>query len=109
MILITGAGGKTGRALIRSLSKSERVCAFVHREEQVLAAKSLGAKKVIVGDLRDEAAIGSAMQGTQAVYHVCPNMSPDEFVIGNLVIAESRKAKIEHFVFHSVLHPQTER
>jgi uncharacterized protein YbjT (DUF2867 family) len=109
MILITGAGGKTGRALIRALSKSERVCAFVHREEHVPVAKSLGAEKAVVGDLRDEAAIGFAMQGVRAVYHVCPNMSPDEFVIGNLAIGESRKAKVERFVFHSVLHPQTEK
>jgi uncharacterized protein YbjT (DUF2867 family) len=109
MILITGAGGKTGRALIRALSKSERVCAFVHREEHVAVAKSLGAEKVIVGDLRDEAAIRSAMRGARAVYHVCPNMSPDEFVIGNLVIGEARRAEVEHFVFHSVLHPQTEK
>ena len=109
MILITGAGGKTGRALTKALSNVERVCAFVHREEQVWVLKSLGAERVIVGDMRDESAIRSAMQGVRAIYHVCPNMSPDETVIGNLVIREARKAGVEHFVYHSVLHPQTEK
>ena len=109
MILITGAGGKTGRALIKSLSKVESVCAFVHREEQGGVVRDLGAEKVIVGDLQDEAAIRLAMEGTRAVYHVCPNMSLGEEVIGALVLGEAQKADVEHFVYHSVLHPQTER
>jgi uncharacterized protein YbjT (DUF2867 family) len=36
-------------------------------------------------------------------------MSPDEMPIGKLVIGEARKADVEHFVYHSVLHPQTEK
>jgi uncharacterized protein YbjT (DUF2867 family) len=71
--------------------------------------KSLGAQEVIVGDLRDEMAIQSAMQGARAVYHICPNMSPDELAIGKVVIREARRAGVEHFVYHSVLHPQTEK
>jgi uncharacterized protein YbjT (DUF2867 family) len=109
MILLTGAGGKTGKALIQSLSKAESVCAFARREEQAAELKSLGAEKVIVGDLRDETAIRTAMQGVRAVYHICPNMSPDEAEMGGLVIGEARKAGLGHFVYHSVLHPQTGR
>ena len=109
MLLITGAGGKTGKALIRALSKAEGVCAFVRREGYVPVAQSLGAEKVIVGDMHDEAVIRSAMKGVRAVYHICPNMSPDELVVGNLVIGEAQKAGIQHFVYHSVLHPQTEK
>jgi uncharacterized protein YbjT (DUF2867 family) len=109
MILVTGAGGKTGRALAKVLAKVETVCAFVHREEHVSALKSRGAEKVIVGDLGDETAIRSAMQGARSVYHICPNMSSDEFAIGRLVINEARKVGLEHLVYHSVLHPQTEK
>ena len=109
MILITGAGGKTGRSLVRTLSKVESVCAFVHREEHVSVVKSLGADKIIVGDMRDKSAIHSAMQGVRSVYHICPNMNPDEEGIGKLVIGEARKAGVKHFVYHSVLHPQTEK
>jgi NAD(P)H dehydrogenase (quinone) len=59
--------------------------------------------------MRDASAIRLAMQGIRAVYHVCPNMSPEEMVIGNLVIREARNAGVEHFVYHSVLHTQTEK
>jgi uncharacterized protein YbjT (DUF2867 family) len=109
MILITGAGGKTGRALASSLSKVESVCALVHREEQISTLKSLGAKKIILGDMRDEAVIRSALEGVRAVYHICPNMRPDEVVIGKWVIGEAQKAGVEHFLYHSVLHSQTQK
>ena len=109
MILITGAGGKTGKAIVKSLSSTESISALVHREEHVSALKSLGAEKVIMGDLRDDDAIRYSMQGIRAVYHICPNMSPDELKIGKLVINEARKAGVEHFVYHSVLHPQVEK
>ncbi len=109
MILITGAGGKTGRLLVKVLSKVESVCAFVHREEYIPILKSLGAEKVIVGDMRDESAISRAMQSVQSVYHICPNMNPNEIVIGRLVIVAARKNRIERLVYHSVLHPQTEK
>ena len=109
MIVITGAGGKTGKALIKALSKVENVCAFVHREEHVAVLKALGADKVMIGDLRDESAIGRAMQGARSVYHICSNMNPNEMVIGRLILAAARKSGIGHFVYHSVLHPQTEK
>jgi len=87
----------------------EDVCALVHREEQVSVAKTLGAQKALVGDLRDESAIRSAMQEVRAVYYICPNMSAEEVKIGEFVIDAARRQQVEHLVYHSVLHPQTER
>lgn len=109
MILITGAGGKTGRALIRMLSKTESICAFVYREELASVVRQFGVEKVVVGDMREESSVRLGMEGVRAVYHICPNMSPDEAGIGNLVIKAARKAGVKHFVYHSVLHPQTEK
>lgn len=109
MILITGAGGKTGRALIRALSMSENICAFVHNGEQAVMVKALGVKRAVVGDLRDEGTIRSAMQGVSALYHICPNMNQNEAEIGELLIRAARDCEVQHFVYHSVLHPQTEK
>ena len=109
MILVTGAGGKTGRTLIKALSNVESVCAFVHRDEYAAVLKSLGAVKVFVGDMRDESAIRSALQGVRSVYHICPNMNPDEAAIGRLIIEAALEGGVEHFVYHSVLHPQVEK
>ena len=109
MILVTGASGKTGRAVIRALiARGEAVRALVHRPDQVRATQDLGAQEIIVGDMRDRAAIESAAHSVLAIYHICPNMHPDEVAIGQAVIAAARSAGVERLVYHSVLHPQTE-
>jgi uncharacterized protein YbjT (DUF2867 family) len=48
------------------------------------------------------------MAGARAVYHICPNVHPAEVQIGATAIAAARAAGVEHFAFHSVLHPQSE-
>ncbi len=109
MILITGAGGKTGKAVVKVLAaKSEAVRAFVHREEYESVVKALGAQEAVVGGLGDEAALRGAMEGVRAVYHICPNVNSEEQRIGELVIGAAQATGVEHFVFHSVLHPQAE-
>ncbi len=108
MILVTGASGKTGKAVIKSLSQVERVCAFVRDEKHTESLKSLGAEKVIVGDLLDKSAMLSATKNIRAIYHICPNMNQHEVEIGKLVLDSAKQNGIEHFVYHSVLHPQIE-
>jgi NAD(P)H dehydrogenase (quinone) len=112
MILVTGAAGKTGRAVIRALAaRGEMVRALVHRPKQASVAVDAGARDVVSGDMRDQAvmdrAAGAANQ-VRAIYHICPNMSPDELSIAQVAVRAAQAAGIEHFVYHSVLHPQTE-
>jgi NAD(P)H dehydrogenase (quinone) len=109
MILVTGAPGKTGRAVIQALAKSRaRIRALAHRSDQVAELEALGVDDVVVGDLTDEACVVRAVKGARAIYHMAPNVSPDEVAIGRIVIAAAKGAGVEHFVFHSVLHPQIE-
>lgn len=108
MILVTGAAGKTGREVIKALvGRGERVRAFVHREEQRQIVLSVGAAEALVGDLLDQAVFDEAVDGIKAIYHICPNVSPDEVEIGRIAISKSRSYGVERFVYHSVLHPQT--
>jgi len=109
MILVTGAAGKTGRAVISALcAREEEVRALVHHDEQTKFVKSVGAQESIVGDMRDANTLAKAARGVRAIYHICPNVNPDEVVIGKAAIAAAQGAGVEHFVFHSVLHPQAE-
>jgi uncharacterized protein YbjT (DUF2867 family) len=109
MILITGAAGKTGRAVLQALARRGAVVrALVRRSEQRAAVQNAGATEVVIGDLEDGRALHQAMQGARACYHLCPNMHPDELTIGQRVVRAAQVAGVGHFVYHSVLHPQTE-
>lgn len=109
MILVTGAAGKTGQAVIRALiAREAAVRALVYRPAQVQTVEGLGAQEVTVGDMRVRATMDQAARGVRAIYHICPNMNPDEVAIAQMAIASARAAGIELFVYHSVLHPQTE-
>jgi uncharacterized protein YbjT (DUF2867 family) len=109
MILITGSAGKTGRSVLQALvERGAPVRALVHRPEQIHVVESGGAQDVLVGDMKSRTTMEQAFQGVREVYHICPNVSPDEVAIGQTVIAAAQSAGVEHFVFHSVLKPQTE-
>ncbi len=109
MILVTGAAGKTGRAVIEALvARAQAVRGLARRKEQVGLLKRLGVQDVVVGDMRDQAVADEAARGVRAVYHLAPNLHPEEDVLGQVALAASRSAGVAHFVYHSVLHPQTE-
>jgi len=109
MILVTGAAGKTGQAVIRALAaKSARVRAFVRRPEQAATLKALGADEINLGTFEDADALSLAVAGARAIYHICPNVSRDELTIARAVAAAAQAHNVKRFVFHSVLHPQIE-
>ncbi|MDM8519672.1 NmrA family NAD(P)-binding protein [Anaerolineales bacterium HSG6] len=108
-ILITGAGGKTGQAIINALSKrGAQVRAYIYKADYQTRVEDAGAHEVVVGSLTDPVALQQAMQGVQALYHICPNMNPDEVEIGRGVIQAAQQTQVDHFVYHSVLHPHIE-
>lgn len=109
LILVTGAAGKTGRAVIRALhERAAPARALVYRQEQAAAVTACGAAEVVIGDMRDAAAMRAALEGVSAVYHIPPNMNPDEVLIGETLIAAAQAAGVTRLVYHSVLHPQVE-
>jgi NAD(P)H dehydrogenase (quinone) len=109
MILISGASGKSGVALLRALARrSIPARALVHRPEQVGEALSAGAVEALCGDLENASDLERALQGVEKVYHICPNMHPLETQIGMRVVEAAKGHGVSHFVYHSVLHPQIE-
>jgi len=106
MILVTGAAGKTGRAVLEALAQTGRPArAWVRRSEQ---AHDLPATETVAGDLADARLWKEACLGVDALYLICPNMYPRELEVGRLAMEAARTAGVKRFVYHSVLHPQTE-
>jgi NAD(P)H dehydrogenase (quinone) len=109
MILVTCAGGKTGRAIVPALAKAgQNVRAMVGRPESAASIAGLGAAEIVSGALTDADAVASALQGVDAIYYIAPNMTPDERLIGDIVIDAAKAAGVKRFIFHSTLHTQIE-
>jgi uncharacterized protein YbjT (DUF2867 family) len=110
MILLTGAAGKTGQAVLNALLKrNEKVRVMVKNKDQAEELTRMGAISAVAGDMADQAMFNQAMKDVGSVYHICPNMHPEELQIGRVAIAAAQQNGVEHFVYHSVLHPHTEK
>lgn len=109
MILVTGAAGKTGRAVIAaSADQGSVVRALVHRPEHEDLVRAAGAADVQVGDQRDARVLADALRGIAAVYHIAPNVHPDEVLMGERFLTACRLHRVRRVVYHSVIHPQIE-
>lgn len=109
MILLTGAAGKTGKAILNTLvPHGVRVRSLVRNERQAQEIRNLGSTEVAIADLRDTQALAKALEGIKKIYYICPNMAPDELEIGRSLITLAKENGVKRFVYHSVLHPQVE-
>lgn len=109
MILLTGANGQTGHAIIRHLvARGAPVRGLVRSDASARAIEALGAC-AHVGDLRDSAAVEAAMDGVDRVYHLCPGLQPDEVEIVQRMLAAAKRAGVSLFGYHGVSYPQLPR
>lgn len=107
MILVTGAAGQTGLALLRALAgHGAPARALVSRASSIDRVRAAGAAEAVVGDLRVASDVRRAIAGCRRVYHICPVMSDAELQIGRVLIDAAIDAGIEHFAFHSLVHSQ---
>ncbi len=108
-VLLTGAGGKTGRYIINALiARDTQVRAWGRTPAHAQSLRQLSPIEIVIGDMLDPNLWPEALAGVDAVYHIAPNMFPREFDLGRLAIDAAAVAGVTRFVYHSVLHPQTE-
>lgn len=119
VIAVTGARGKTGRAVVRALAaRGAHVRGLVRKGTPQSRLGLPGAHddelpgvEWVEGDMRAPDTLRALLADAVALYHICPNMAEDEFTIGQGVIAallaSGARASGARLVFHSVLHPQT--
>jgi uncharacterized protein YbjT (DUF2867 family) len=105
MLLVFGAAGTCGAAVVRALARrGAKVRGFVRNETRVAAAHAAGAFEVVVGDLRNLASVEDALKGVSGVYYVAPRFIADEASIGRMVVRAANRADIRGFVYQSVMH-----
>ncbi len=110
-VLVTGANGRTGRAILQALAHASTpqlpvlVRAFLRDPAQWPALGALGASEHAVGDMADPSSIAPALAGCDALVHVGPPMHPDEKSMAGHFIEAAQRQKLHHFVYYSVLQP----
>lgn len=105
-VLVTGAGGKTGRAVLTALAAENIPArALVRDPGRHRDLAHIGDVEVVAGDQRDAASLAAALEGADAIYHVAPNVTPDEVAMGEAVLEACRRVGVHRLVFHSVGDP----
>jgi len=109
MILVTGAGGKTGKAVIKALvARGVPVRAFARSSAHEAALTAMRVREVVAGAMDDVDSLSRAVRGMNAIYHICPNVNPREVVFAKAIITAASNLSVSRLVYHSVLHPQIE-
>lgn len=105
MIVVFGAAGTCGAAVVRALAQREApVRGFVRSESRAAAARAAGAREVAIGNLRDPASVRAALAGTQAAFYVAPRFASDEGSLGRMVVDEAVRAGVHRFIYQSAMH-----
>ena len=96
-ILVTGATGNNGSALIQSLmAMGANVRALVHDEAKAKGLREAGVE-VVIGDYLEPETLDAALEGVDKVFLVTP-LSPDAAKMASNVIAAAKRAGNPHIV-----------
>ncbi|MFK0113331.1 SDR family oxidoreductase [Streptomyces sp. NPDC091217] len=107
MILITGAGGKTGRHVIRALRERGVPVRALARGERIHELAEDGVE-TLAGDMLDASVLARAFEGVTGVVHIGPTAHQHEVAMGVAVADAASAAGVERFMLFSVHHPQLE-
>ncbi len=107
-VLVTGAGGKTGLAILRALaSRGIGVRGLVRGPDAAagVVAVSGDADAAVQGDQRNVDDLRRALTGCDAVYAIAPNMTPHEQTMMAALTTAMRATGVARLVYHSVVDP----
>ena len=106
-ILITGANGLTGHAILNQLrGKAKVIRCLTSNKKSTDLLHQMGATEVVEGNLADEESIYQAARGMTRVFHIPPRMKPDEVQFGKNVINAVKRAGVKCIYLHSVINSQ---
>jgi len=101
MILITGASGNAGRAVLDEVSKLGAPFRAMYRNEED-ARKAPAGTATVIADFADKESLRKALNGVDSVFLVCSPI-PQLVELENNVIDASRDARVKHIVLNSAL------
>jgi uncharacterized protein YbjT (DUF2867 family) len=101
MILITGASGNAGRAVLDEVRRSGAAHRAMYRSEND-AKKAPAGTQTVIADFADKESLRKALDAVDVVYLVCSPI-PQLVEFESNVIEASRDAGVKHIVLNSAL------
>ena len=101
MILVTGASGNAGGAVLKEVLKTNRPVKGMYRSPAD-AAKASVEVGAVIADFADRGSLGRALEGVEAVYLVCSPVRELVELEGNMVDA-CQAAGVRHVVLNSAV------
>jgi uncharacterized protein YbjT (DUF2867 family) len=101
MILITGASGTVGKAVLHEVAKTGAAHRAMYRSK-VEAAKAPEETQTVIADFSDRPSLASALHGVESVYLVCSPI-PQLVDLESNVIEASQAAGVRRIVLNSAL------
>ena len=106
VILSIGADGRFAGMVVPELVKcGAYVRGLVHKSENAEKVRAMGAQEVVVGDLRDQRSLQTALEGVERIFYLAPAFLKDEAELGTGIVEASKRAGVRRIVFSSVIHP----
>src|ERR1700756_5836666 len=101
MILVTGASGNVGGAVLKEVLKTNRPVRAMYRSPED-AAKVPADVAAVIADFADKPSLGRALEGVDTMYLVCSPVRELVELEGNMVDA-CQAAGVRHVVLNSAL------
>src|SRR2546425_1305508 len=101
MILITGASGTVGRAVLAEVARSGQKHRAMYRSREE-AAKAPAGTEAVIADFSEKASLAGALRGVESVYLVCSPI-PDLAQLEGNAIEASEAAGVQRIVLNSAL------
>ncbi|CAB4904625.1 unannotated protein [freshwater metagenome] len=104
-VLVVGASGPTGGAVVRALSGRGAIVRGIARsdvgEQQ---ARKAGADEVVRADLRHPDDLRTAMAGVESAFYFSPRAVPDEAALGRAFIKAAEESGVSRIVVISMIN-----
>ncbi len=101
MILITGASGTVGAAVLQEMKNSGEQCRAMYRNAAD-AAKAPAGTPTVIADFADNASLHAALKDVDRLYLVCSPIPALVELEGNVIDA-AQAAQVKHLVLNSAL------
>jgi uncharacterized protein YbjT (DUF2867 family) len=102
VILVTGANGSVGSAVLSEVARSGEKYRAMYRSKADAAKAPAAATETVVADFADKASLTAALRGVESVYLVCSPV-PDLVQLEGNAVEASEAAGVRRIVLNSAL------